>query len=58
MLPVIGPTASPITFGVPIQTIIVLSSIKEDKASSTGLFLKNLLHSLLKIVHASPFLFF
>lgn len=58
MLPVIGPTASPMTFGVPIQTIIVLSSMKEDKASSTGLFLKNLLHSLLKIVHTSPLSFF
>lgn len=58
MLPVIGPTASPITFGVPIQTIIVLSSIKEDKASSIGLFLKNLLHNLLKIINTSPLSFF
>lgn len=58
MLPVIGPTASPITFGVPIQTIIVLSSIKEDKASSICLFLKNLLHSLLKIINTSPLSFF
>lgn len=58
MLPVIGPTASPITFGVPIHTIIVLSSIKEDKASSTGLFLKNLLHNLLKIIDTSPLSFF